>query len=109
MPAQAQDNLVAVALCAVAGFLIWLLFFTGEGYKGIFRDLRSIRKEKREPFPVPVFDRTKIELPRPKKPAPRNLERNREISGSEQLKIWAEELRNSIDEVRKEANTLAKA
>lgn len=109
MPDQGQTLLVSIALLAVGGFLVWLVFFTGEGYLGILKDLKSLRKVKRDPFAVPVFDRSKIELPRPKKPTPRNLERNSQISGAEQLALWADELRNSIDEIREEANALAKA
>jgi hypothetical protein len=73
------------------------------------QDLKSVRKVKQERFPVPIFDRSKIELPRPKKPTPRILERSNEVSGAEQLAIWAEELRKSIEEIREEANALAKA
>jgi hypothetical protein len=109
MPDQGQTLLVAIALIGVVGFLVWLVFFTGEGYQGVLQDLKSVRKVKQERFPVPVFDRSKIELPRPKKPTPRNLERSNEVSGAEQLAIWAEELRKSIEEIREEANALAKA
>jgi hypothetical protein len=37
---QADSFLVVPALLAVAGFLVYLVFFTGDGYKGILEDLK---------------------------------------------------------------------
>lgn len=109
MAEQIQSALVWLALFGVSAFLVWLVFFTGEGYGGMVQDLKSIRKKRQDLYAVPVFDRSKIDLPRPKKPFPKAIDRQRSTDGAEQLSAWAEELRQTIEEIREEANALAKA
>ncbi|MFM1993484.1 MAG: hypothetical protein RL537_173 [Actinomycetota bacterium] len=106
---QADSSLVVPALLAVAGFLVYLVFFTGDGYKGILEDLKSLSNKKKERFPLPVFDRSKIELPRPKKPKIQDPVREPINFNEQQLRDWAEQLQQSIKEIRKEASELAKA
>ena len=109
MYGQPNESLVGLALLAVAGFVLWLVLFTGDGYKGIAQDLKSIGRKKPEKFPVPVFDRSKIELPRPKKPKLQAIVREPINFNEEQLRDWADQLQQSIKEIRKEASELAKA
>ena len=109
MYGQPNESLVGLALLAVAGFVLWLVLFTGDGYKGIAQDLKSIGRRKPEKFPVPVFDRSKIELPRPKKPKLQAIVREPINFNEEQLRDWANQLQQSIKEIRKEASDLAKA
>ena len=106
---QADSALVVLALLAVAGFMVYLVFFTGDGYKGILEDLKSLSNKKKERFPVPVFDRSKIELPRPKKPKVQDPVREPINFNEQQLRDWADQLQQSIKEIRKEASELAKA
>ena len=109
MQSQADSAIVTIALLAIAGFLIWLVFFTGDGYKGILEDLKSLDQKKKERFPIPVFDRSKIDLPRPKKPRLQALTREPVNFNEEQLKNWAAQLQKSLLDLRKEAAELAKA
>ena len=109
MYGQPNESLVGLALLAVAGFVLWLVLFTGDGYKGIAQDLKNIGRKKPEKFPVPVFDRSKIELPRPKKPKLQAIVREPINFNEEQLRDWADQLQQSIKEIRKEASELAKA
>ena len=109
MYGQPNDSLVAFALVAIGAFIAWLVLFTGEGYKGIIEDLKSSRRKKIERFPVPVFDRSKIELPRPKKPKIQAIVRGPIDFNEEQLRDWANQLQESIREIRREATELAKA
>ena len=109
MYGQPNESLVGLALLVVAGFVLWLVLFTGDGYKGIAQDLKSIGRKKPEKFPVPVFDRSKIELPRPKKPKLQAIVREPINFNEEQLRDWADQLQQSIKEIRKEASELAKA
>ena len=109
MYGQPNESLVGLALLVIAGFVLWLVLFTGDGYKGIAQDLKSIGRKKPEKFPVPVFDRSKIELPRPKKPKLQAIVREPINFNEEQLRDWAEQLQQSIKEIRKEASELAKA
>ena len=105
-----ETALVVVALLAVVAFLVWLVFFTGEGYKGIWEDLKSFGGNKnKERFPVPIFERSKIDLPRPKKPKLGTISREPINFNEEQLRDWANQLQQSIKDIRKEANELAKA
>jgi len=106
---QADSALVVLALLAVAGFMVYLVFFTGDGYKGILQDLKSLSTKKQERFPVPVFDRSKIELPRPKKPKIQAPVREPINFNEQQLRDWADQLQQSIKEIRQEASELAKA
>lgn len=109
MYGQPNESLVGLSLLVVAGFVLWLVLFTGDGYKGIAQDLKSIGRKKPEKFPVPVFDRSKIELPRPKKPKLQAIVREPINFNEEQLRDWANQLQQSIKEIRKEASDLAKA
>ncbi|CAB4542344.1 MAG: hypothetical protein F2536_01715 [Actinobacteria bacterium] len=110
MQNSAETAFVVVALLGVVAFLVWLVFFTGEGYKGIWEDLKSIgSNKKKERFPVPIFDRSKIDLPRPKKPKLGTISREPINFNEQQLRDWAEQLQQSIKDIRKEANELAKA
>ena len=106
---QVDSALVVLALLAVAGFMVYLVFFTGDGYRGILEDLKSLSNKKKERFPVPVFDRSKIELPRPKKPKIQDPVREPINFNEQQLRDWADQLQQSIKEIRKEASELAKA
>lgn len=106
---QVDSALVVLALLAVAGFMVYLVFFTGDGYRGILEDLKSLSNKKKERFPVPVFDRSKIELPRPKKPKIQDPVREPINFNEQQLRDWADQLQQSIIEIRKEASELAKA
>lgn len=110
MQNSAETAFVVVVLLGVVAFLVWLVFFTGEGYKGIWEDLKSIgSNKKKERFPVPIFDRSKIDLPRPKKPKLGTISREPINFNEQQLRDWAEQLQQSIKDIRKEANELAKA
>ena len=109
MYGQPNESLVGLALLVIAGFVLWLVLFTGDGYKGIAQDLKSIGRKKPEKFPVPVFDRSKIELPRPKKPKVQDPVREPINFNEQQLRDWADQLQQSIKEIRKEASELAKA
>lgn len=109
MQSQADSAIVTIALLAIAGFLIWLVFFTGDGYKGILEDLKSLDQKKKERFPIPVFDRSKIDLPRPKKPRLQALTREPVNFNEKQFKNWVAQLQKSLVDLRKEAAELAKA
>lgn len=110
MQNSAETAFVVVVLLGVVAFLVWLVFFTGEGYKGIWEDLKSFGGNKnKERFPVPIFDRSKIDLPRPKKPKLGTISREPINFNEQQLRDWAEQLQQSINDIRKEANELAKA
>lgn len=104
-----QTAITFIGLVPVLGFVIWLVLFTGDGYRGIIDDIKALKGNKKERFPVPVFDRSKIDLPRPEKPKPRTISRNSEISPAEQLAQWALDLQRSIEDVREEANALVRA
>ena len=109
MQNQADSTLVLLALLGVTGFMIWLVFFTGEGYRGILEDLKSVGQKKKERFPMPIFDRSKIDLPRPKKPKLTTINREPINFNEDQLRAWADQLQQSIKDIRKEASELAKA
>ena len=109
MQNQADSTLVFLALLGVTGFMIWLVFFTGEGYRGILEDLKSVGQKKKERFPMPIFDRSKIDLPRPKKPKLTTINREPINFNEDQLRAWADQLQQSIKDIRKEASELAKA
>lgn len=106
---QPNDSMVGLALVAVIAFVLWLVLFTGDGYKGILEDLKSINRKKPEKFPVPVFDRSKIELPRPKKPTLQTSKKKPVKLDEEQLVDFANQLMQSAKDIRKEAAELVKA
>lgn len=109
MQNQSDSAFVVLALIAVTGFLVWLVFFTGDGYRGIWEDIKSARGIKKERFPVPIFDRSKIDLPRPKKPKLQAITREPINFNEQQLRDWANQLQQTIKNVRKEATELANA
>ena len=98
-----------LSLIAIAAFIIWLMFFSGNGdFKSFLEDLKgSPKSEKKERFPVPVFDRSKIDLPLPPKPARRPVSYT-PTSDEIDLKLdtWAKDLRQSLREVRAESQWL---
>jgi hypothetical protein len=99
----------ALSLVAIAGFVIWLVFFSGNGdFKSFIQDLKGEPKtEKKEPFPVPVFDRSKIEVPRAPKPERKPLVYKRTADEIDlKLDTWAKDLRQSLREVRAESQWL---
>jgi hypothetical protein len=104
-----QTAITIIGLLAVLGFVIWLVLFTGDGYRGIIDDIKALKGNKKERFPVPVFDRSKIDLPRPEKPKPRAISRDSKIPPAEQLAQWALDLQRSIEDIREEASALARA
>lgn len=110
MPAGGDMQLwTALCLLAIAGFVIWLLFFSGNGdFKTFLEDLKGPpKKEKREPFPVPVFDRSKIEVPLPPKPERKPVTYKRTADEIDlKLDTWAKDLRQSLREVRAESQWL---
>lgn len=110
MPAGGDIQLwTTLALLAIAGFVIWLLFFSGNGdLRTFLEDLKGPpKKEKKEPFPVPVFDRSKIEVPLPPKPARKPLTYKRTADEIDlKLDTWAKDLRQSLREVRAESQWL---
>ena len=98
-----------LSLVAIAGFVIWLVFFSGNGdFKSFIQDLKGEPKtDKKEPFPVPVFDRSKIEVPRAPKPQRKPLTYNRTADDIDlKLDTWAKDLRQSLREVRAESQWL---
>ncbi len=109
---RGADNMplwTALSLVAIAGFVIWLVFFSGNGdFKSFLQDLKGQPKpEKKEPFPVPVFDRSKIEVPRAPRPARKPLTYQRTADEIDlKLDTWAKDLRQSLREVRAESQWL---
>lgn len=101
--------LTILALVAIAGFVVWLLFFSGNGdFKSFLEDLKGQPKNvKKELFPVPVFDRSKIEVPLPPKPERKPLTYKRTADEIDlKLDTWAKDLRQSLREVRAESQWL---
>ena len=100
---------VVLSLLAIAGFVIWLVFFSGNGdFKSFLEDLKGQpTSKKKDPFPVPVFDRSKIELPLPPKPSRKPIV-YRPTADEIDLKLdtWAKDLRQSLREVRAESQWL---
>ena len=107
--ADEMPLLTVMSLIAIAAFIIWLMFFSGNGdFKSFLEDLRGSPKNvKKERFPVPVFDRSKIEVPLPPKPARKPVSYN-PTSDEIDLKLdtWAKDLRQSLREVRAESQWL---
>lgn len=98
--------LQALALLAIAGFVIWLLFFSGNGdFKSFLADLKGQPQEiKPDPFPVPVFDKSKVEVPRPPKVQRKPLTYQRTADEIDlKLDTWAKDLHQSLREVRAES------
>lgn len=101
--------LVVLALVGIAGFVVWMMFFSGNGtIQDFIKDLttRPNRKPK-NPFPVPQFDKSKLEVPLPPKPVRKPLTYKRTADEIDlKLDNWAKELRTSLREVRAESQWL---
>lgn len=101
--------LQALALLLIAGFIIWLIFFSGNGdFKSFLEDLKGQPQEiKTDPFPVPVFDKSKVEVPRPPRVQRKPLTYQRTADELDlKLDNWAKDLRQSLHEVRAESQWL---
>ena len=101
--------LVVLALVGIAGFVVWMMFFSGNGtIQDFIKDLttRPNRKPK-DPFPVPQFDKSKLEVPLPPKPVRKPLTYHRTADEIDlKLDNWAKDLRTSLREVRAESQWL---
>ena len=101
--------LVVLALVGIAGFVVWMMFFSGNGtIQDFIKDLttRPNRKPK-DPFPVPQFDKSKLEVPLPPKPVRKPLTYKRTADEIDlKLDNWAKDLRTSLREVRAESQWL---
>lgn len=101
--------LVVLALVGIAGFVVWMLFFSGNGtIQDFIKDLttRPNRKPK-DPFPVPQFDKSKLEVPLPPKPVRKPLTYKRTADEIDmKLDNWAKDLKASLREVRAESQWL---
>lgn len=101
--------LVVLALVGIAGFVVWMLFFSGNGtIQDFIKDLTSKPDRKpKDPFPVPQFDKSKIEVPLPPKPVRKPLKYQRTADEIDlKLDNWARDLKNSLREVRAESQWL---
>ena len=101
--------LVVLALVGIAGFVVWMLFFSGNGtIQDFIKDLTTKPNRKpKDPFPVPQFDKSKIEVPRPPKPVRKPLKYQRTADEIDlKLDNWAKDLRTSLREVRAESQWL---
>ena len=101
--------LVVLALVGIAGFVVWMMFFSGNGtIQDFIKDLttRPNRKPK-DPFPVPRFDKSKLEIPLPPKSVRKPLTYKRTADEIDlKLDNWAKDLRTSLREVRAESQWL---
>ena len=101
--------LVVLALVGIAGFVVWMMFFSGNGtIQDFLKDLttRPNRKPK-DPFPVPQFDKSKLEVPLPPKPLRKPLTYHRTADEIDmKLDNWAKDLKASLREVRAESQWL---
>ena len=101
--------LVVLALVGIAGFVVWMLFFSGNGtIQDFIKDLTTQPDRKpKDQFPVPQFDKSKIEVPRPPKPVRKPLKYQRTADEIDfKLDNWAKDLKNSLREVRAESQWL---
>ena len=105
-----SDSLLqAIALLFIAGFVVWLVFFSGNGdFRSFLADLKGQPKEvKQDPFPVPIFDKSKVEVPRPPKVQRKPVTYQRTADEIDlKLDTWAKDLRQSLREVRAESSWL---
>lgn len=98
--------LQALALLVIAGFVIWLIFFSGNGdFKSFLADFKGQPEEtKQEQFPVPVFDKSRVEVPRPPKVQRKPITYQRTADEIDlKLDTWAKDLHQSLREVRAES------
>ena len=101
--------LVVLALLGIAGFVVWLLFFSGNGtFRDFLQDMKSsVDRKPKDPFPVPQFDKSKLVVPLPPKPARKPLTFHRTADEIDlKLDTWAKDLRTSLREVRAESEWL---
>ena len=101
--------LVVLALVGIAGFVVWMMFFSGNGtLQDFIKDLTTRPNRKpRDPFPVPQFDKSKLEVPLPPKPVRKPLTYKRTADEIDlKLDNWAKDLRTSLREVRAESQWL---
>lgn len=101
--------LVVLALVGIAGFVVWMLFFSGNGtIQDFLNDLTSRPNRKpKDPFPVPQFDKSKLEVPLPPKPVRKPLTYHRTADEIDmKLDNWAKDLKASLREVRAESHWL---
>ncbi len=101
--------MVGLALLGIAGFVVWMLFFSGNGtIQDFINDLTSKPDRKpKDPFPVPQFDKSKLAIPLPPKPARKPLTYQRTADEIDmKLDNWAKDLRASLREVRAESEWL---
>lgn len=101
--------LVVLALVGIAGFVVWMLFFSGNGtIQDFIKDLTTRpNRNPKDPFPVPQFDKSKLEIPRAPK-AVRKPPTYRRTPDEIDFKLdnWARDLKNSLKEVRAESQWL---
>lgn len=101
--------LVVLALVGIAVFVVWMMFFSGNGtIQDFIKDLttRPNRKPK-DQFPVPQFDKSKLEIPRAPKTVRKPLSYHRTPDEIDlKLDNWARDLKNSLKEVRAESQWL---
>ena len=101
--------LVVLALVGIAGFVVWMLFFSGNGtIQDFVKDLTTRPNRKPiDPFPVPQFDKSKLEVPLPPKPVRKPLTYHRTADEIDmKLDNWAKDLKASLREVRAESQWL---
>ena len=101
--------LVVLALVGIAGFVVWMLFFSGNGtIQDFISDLtKKPNQEPKDPYPVPQFDKSKLEIPLPPKPVRKPLTFQRTADEIDmKLDSWAKDLKNSLREVRAESEWL---
>jgi hypothetical protein len=105
-----QQLLIIASLALIAAFVVWLLFFSGNGTFGDFiEDIKSApNRKQKDPFPVPQFDKSKVLVPVPPKSVRKPL-KYRWSPDEIDLKLdsWAKDLRSSLKEVRVESMALA--
>ena len=100
---------VGLALLGIAGFVVWMLFFSGNGtLQDFLRDLKTKPDNKpKDAFPVPQFDKSVIDVPAPPK-AKRKLLTYHRTADEIDMKLdnWAADLKKSLREVRAESQWL---
>ncbi len=100
---------VGLALLGIAGFVVWMLFFSGNGtVQDFLKDLTNRPDLKpKDAFPVPQFDKSVIDVPIPPKPKRKPLTYHRTADEIDmKLDNWAADLKQSLREVRAESQWL---
>lgn len=90
---QAEGALQVVALLAVFGFIVWLVFFSGNGdFRSFVADLSPEKKKKKKVAPASVATRK---------------ETNKFLDAySNDIKNWVSSLRRTRDEISSESSVL---